>query len=138
MGEAKRRKKLDPTFGVVSRKVKEAADEFIVKKQAELQARAIEEMQRWESMKAELAGIKRLGANTPYQKARMMLYESLLPLENNPEAEIKEEVVREAGLILFESEGMKGLYDRLLWLFIPKSCNRIIDILWDGIGEWRA
>ena len=134
MGEAKRRKKLDPTFGVVPRKAKEASDEFIVT----MQARALEERQRWESMKGELAGIKRLGANTPYQKARLILYEALLPLENNPQAEIKEELVREAGQILFQSEGMKGLYDTLLWLFIPKSCNRIIDILWDGIGEWRA
>ncbi len=46
--------------------------------------------------------------------------------------------IRKAGQLLFEAEGMKGMQDYLLWSFVPKNCKRIIDELWNGIGDWRS
>lgn len=95
------------------------------------------EKEQWDSLKKELEGIKKWGDTTEYKKARRLLYESILPLESNINAEVDEMAIKEAGEILYKTEGMSGMHDSLLWLFIPKPAHRVIDCLWDGIGEWK-
>lgn len=53
-------------------------------------------------------------------------------------ADLDRTKIREAGEILYETEGMRGMHDELLWSFIPKTYQREIDLIWDGIGEWLA
>ncbi|AFZ11337.1 hypothetical protein Cri9333_0357 [Crinalium epipsammum PCC 9333] len=99
----------------------------------------------FQGMRKELAGIKKWYGEKPdhpYRLARVLLYEALLPFEveltSNQRLETydKDSIVA-AGKLLFEAEGMKGMHDYLLWSFVPKSCKRIIDELWNGIGDWR-
>lgn len=44
----------------------------------------------------------------------------------------------EAGKLLHEYDGMRGMRDPLVWSFIPRMFHREIDMYWDGVGEWRA
>ena len=46
--------------------------------------------------------------------------------------------LKDAGRMLYEAEGMRGMQDELVWLFVPKRFRREIDMAWDGIGEWRS
>ena len=96
------------------------------------------EKKKWQSLRRELEAIRRYPPNTPYRKAGRMLYEALLPLQENSDAEVDKAAIRTAGKILYEAEGMGGMRDPLLWGFIPKSCKSIVILLWHGIGEWRA
>ena len=95
-----------------------------------------EEQKKWKSLKQEVSAIKELGANTASQQARLLIYEALLALEAGRAEETELTKIRQAGQILYNAEGMKGMYDRLLWNFVPKKYERLIDINWDGIGEW--
>lgn len=100
----------------------------------------------FQDMKNELAGIIKWYGETPsspFQLARTLLYKALLPFEIElTDNKILEDYDRDsivlAGRILFESEGMRGMRDRLLWSFIPKRLYGLIDKLWNGIGEWQA
>jgi hypothetical protein len=46
--------------------------------------------------------------------------------------------IHQAGLNMYQVDGMKGLKDPLVWLFIPKSWQRFIDTGFDVIGDWNA
>jgi hypothetical protein len=93
----------------------------------------------WKDLKAELEGINqwKYYEQSDYQMARKLLYESLLPLEKDRNASVDEKTIRKAGELLYKSEGMNGMHDRLLWAFIPKECHRFIECYWDGIGDWK-
>lgn len=97
----------------------------------------IKEAESWDRIKRELEEIKEGCDTTEYKKARTLLYESILPLESDINAEVDEAAIKEAGEMLYKIEGMAGMHDSLLWLFIPKPAHRVIDCLWDGIGEWK-
>ncbi len=84
----------------------------------------------WASMLRELIALRLWNRDTQYDKAKILLYTGLL--EDNLTH------IKKAGEMLYESEGMSGLNDYLLWSFIPKDLHRYIDIAWDGIGEWQG
>jgi hypothetical protein len=44
-------------------------------------------------------------------------------------------LIRQAGILLHQESAM---WDSLLWSFVPDRYRRNINLLWDGIGEWRA
>lgn len=94
--------------------------------------------QEWLKLRMELKGINfwKQYKTSNYALARKMLYEAILPLEHSEDCD--SDKVKKAGKLLYETEGNKGMQDRLLWSFIPKSCQRLIDIYWDGIGDWKA
>ena len=47
-----------------------------------------------------------------------------------------DELVKDAGKLLYEYDKMEGMRDDLVWMFIPERYRRNIDYLWNGIGEW--
>ena len=103
------------------------------------------ELAQWEAMRNELKGVEKLindGASTHYRLARKLLYTALLPLEkelgSETEIEVDQVAVRKAGELLYEQGGMAGLYDGLVWIFIPNRVHCLINAFWDGIGEWQA
>ncbi|NET47008.1 hypothetical protein [Okeania sp. SIO2B3] len=82
------------------------------------------------SLLQEVIALKLYDRDHYYDRARILFYSGLLEEDN-----IK---IKEAGKILYENEGMEGMYDNLLWSFVPKSWHRYVDILWNGIGQWRS
>ncbi len=98
----------------------------------------VEENRELKNLKQEVSKIKQLGANTILQKARLLIYESLLALAAFKEEEIQLRKIRQAGEMLYNERGIKGMYDRLLWAFVPKNYETLINISWDGIGKWLA
>lgn len=160
MGEAKRRKKLDPNYGKtiktqqqsIKTEEKPLTDEE-KQRQKEIKNffKEIEEMEKklnllplgseereWLKLKMELKGLNfwKQYKTSSYAKARKMLYEAILPLEYSENFDSNQ--VKKAGELLNEIEGEAGMQDNLLWSFIPKSCQRLIDICWDGIGDWKG
>lgn len=45
------------------------------------------------------------------------------------------EILKEGGRLLSEDDSM---HDNLVWLFIPRRYQRLIDSLWNGIGGWMS
>ncbi len=103
-----------------------------------------QDLSLFSSMCRELEGIKNRKSDiSAYAIARKTLYRALVELyienefiDNIREQELHLEIIK-AGQILWDSEGMKGMKDYLLWSFIPDSQKSLIDILWHGIGDWR-
>lgn len=60
------------------------------------------------------------------------------PVDGDFEDENNNKLVQEAGQLLYNHSGMNGMHDPLVWSFIPKRFQRIIDYLWNGIGQWKA
>jgi hypothetical protein len=94
------------------------------------------------------------GDKRPFQKARHLVYGAIIAMvlydpkcgdsrgdPTTPEAErIVDQYkadLKEAGRILYESEGDEGMHDGLLWSFIPRRFHGDINCMWDGIGAWR-
>ncbi len=78
-----------------------------------------------------------------YEKARYNILKYMIncaiydPQNGDYYDEENNKLIKEAGKLLYEFEGMNGLYDGLVWSFIPRRYIRDIEILWDGIGDWR-
>lgn len=94
---------------------------------------------------SELYGIYRLNPDPkgqPFNAGRLLLFTSLcslLIIEASSDNDYKaKQLVRKAAQKLYELDGIKGLEDPLVWLFIPKSYHRLIDMYFDGIGGWRS
>lgn len=51
--------------------------------------------------------------------------------------EMRKKVVN-AGQLMYEADGMRGMNDDLVWSFVPKRYQRDIDMMWDGIGDWQS
>tara|TARA_B100000902_G_scaffold347219_1_gene354390 strand:- start:2712 stop:3188 length:477 start_codon:yes stop_codon:yes gene_type:complete len=45
-------------------------------------------------------------------------------------------LIKEAGQLLYDFDGMKSMKDNLVWSFIPVRYHREISSYWNGIGEW--
>lgn len=72
------------------------------------------------------------------REAHLSIYNALLVLENNPGATVDMKAIKEAARALYSVGGDKLLHDDLLWLFIPRGEQRIVDVAFDGVGEWRG
>jgi hypothetical protein len=100
------------------------------------------EEERFQEMLQELEGIKNreepLGT---YQEARLLIYSALAQCWEDREKIIDPQIekqIKDAGEMLYQYGGMKALHDELLWYFIPKPLGGEIEIIWNGIGEWKA
>lgn len=89
--------------------------------------------------------VKANGTKDMYKIARMKIFEYILncvksdPMDGETEScEKNIQLLKDAGKMLYESEGMDGMYDDLLWSFIPDRYHRSIDMAWDGIGLWQG
>ena len=47
-------------------------------------------------------------------------------------------MLKDAGRLLYEFDGMEGMHDNLVWAFVPTRYRRNIDSIWDVIGEWSS
>lgn len=47
-------------------------------------------------------------------------------------------ILRTAGKLLYDAEGMRGLQDYLVWAFVPRRYRRDIEWTWNGIGSWQS
>jgi len=45
-------------------------------------------------------------------------------------------LIKEAGQLLYDYDGMNGMRDCFVWSFIPNRYHREISSYWHGIGEW--
>jgi hypothetical protein len=80
-----------------------------------------------------------------YKIARMKIFEYIFncvkddPIEGHGKyCEANIQLLKDAGKMLYDSEGMQGMFDDLFWSFIPDRYRRTIDMAWDGIGEWQG
>ena len=79
-----------------------------------------------------------------YKQARHnILKYIIISVENDPKhgdyySEETQQLIIQAGQMLYEEGGMRSMHDPLVWSFIPKRYGRDIDCAWDGIGEWKA
>ena len=93
---------------------------------------------------AELYGLNLYQKDCPdtFNGARLKLFKALCAcLLNNSTNEYTDMIVnhiKDAGRKLYEIEGMRGLHDDLVWLFIPKRWQSLVNEAFDGIGYWRA
>lgn len=77
-----------------------------------------------------------------YKIARSLIYGYIIecirkdPHNGDYYNEQNHQNLKKGGQILYDTEGMRGMHDDLLWSFIPKRYRREIDIAWNGIGEW--
>lgn len=75
-----------------------------------------------------------------FDGARRKLFEAISQAifygDDYPDAIFEE--IREAGKLLNQSGGSVDMHDYLVWSFIPKHLHRLVDLCFDGIGEWRA
>lgn len=68
-------------------------------------------------------------------KAALLLLADTSELEAENVSYITSEI-RQAGMIMYQVDGMRGLEDRLVWSFLPKRWHRFIDEAFNGIGTW--
>ncbi len=77
-----------------------------------------------------------------FDGARLKLFKALSAcLVKNPTNEFKDTIfdhIKNAGRKLYEVDGMRGLHDALVWLFIPDRWQSLVNEAFDGIGDWRA
>jgi hypothetical protein len=113
---------------------------------ARLRDNFIQDAQLRVDMKKELEALNQYDRQDPFNLARRKLYTALLAIPLDSESLIVNQELSpalqasivEAGKMLNEAEGISGMQDDLLWSFIPKPYRRLVDLLWDGIGGWKA
>lgn len=83
------------------------------------------------------ARIDKGGYVSAFDRARFTLFSALI---NSAQGKINDsqlwEQLARAGNDLYSNGGMNDMKDPLLWLFIPRQVQRLIDNAWDGIGGW--
>lgn len=85
--------------------------------------------------------IKQGGFRDNYQKGRYRVLEYILnciiadPIEGDYYEKKNNELIEEAGRLLNTDNAM---WDGLVWSFVPTRLKRTIDMMWDGIGDWRS
>ena len=80
--------------------------------------------------------------NNKYEEARYKILKWIItcatydPENGDYSNDKNDELVKDAGKLLYEYDKMEGMRDDLVWSFIPKRYRRNIDYLWNGIGDW--
>lgn len=94
---------------------------------------------------AELYGLYRTNPHPekrPFDAARLVMFTALCSLvkanDSIEYADKSNSLIRKAGELVYEVDGDEGLEDGLIWSFIPDYFSRVVDLCFDGIGEWRA
>lgn len=84
------------------------------------------------------------GEKNLYKIARLKILKYLITcVENEPMngdyvGLQNQQLIREAGELLYKYGGIRYMRDRLVWLFIPNRYHYMIYMVWNGIGEWQA
>jgi len=94
---------------------------------------------------AEIEGIRKK-KQTPFQKARLIILEAVFDLaildcyDDVEESKIKKlfAKIKTAAQDLVRVESNESLSDPLIWIFLPREVHRILDMAFDGVGDWRA
>ena len=88
--------------------------------------------------------------NTLYRRARRSIYEGIigmimldpvagdLPLGKEEEWDKLRALIIEGGRLLNQEGGMDSMHSPLVFCFIPDRYHKDIDLMWHGIGKWRA
>lgn len=94
---------------------------------------------------SELYGLYRINPcpkSDSFNSARLVMFTALCTLlvgDSSSESAAKaNSLIKEAGRLIYEAVGSKGLRDNLIWLFIPKQYQRIVDLCFNGIGGWSS
>ena len=145
MGESKRRKMLDPDYGkprslllnkaIATQSTLSIIDEFKIHFE---EKRYLDELAR-KKMKRCLDKLERLKSKSGYQEGVILLFKACLNQDESYNDTLQQlEDIKKAGNLIYETRGINGLCDDSLWNFIPKSMERVVDVAWDKIGEWRC
>ena len=76
-----------------------------------------------------------------FDKARLILFSALSQCWDDRYKILDPEIenqIKQAGRMLYDFDGMKGMHDELVWAFLPKSLGGEVEIIWNGIGDWVA
>jgi len=79
-----------------------------------------------------------------YKQARFFILQYIINCTNHDHIngdysdKQNDQLIIDAGHLLYKFDGMKGMNDDLVWSFIPKRYHNNINFLWNGIGEWLA
>jgi len=49
-----------------------------------------------------------------------------------------EKLIKDAGKLLYEFDGINGMKNQVIWSCIPNRYQREIDMMWHGIGGWKS
>ena len=163
MGEAKRRKKLDPTWGKKTglnwKQLKRIREEFSPPRPVapdphlpDLKVNCLDDWDAsswrweyeqdpipWQLMQKELNAIderiRKGWSVTPYQHGQAELFRALIPCVTEGDANY--DLLKSAGESLWESGGSRDMFDALS-AWTPRCCHRLVDVVWDGIGDWKG
>jgi len=161
LGEAKRRKKLDPDWGkektrldIIANKL---AEETIANKEwqnPDLYSQSFHHQKNLECVIFGLMlrkGVKSLGLPELSKNQTQTLNEICkmlagfvlqdpnhsLSAERSPFLGENEMITREAGKILNDIDGV-SLMEQVIEMIVPPCDRREIECIWHGIGEWKA
>ena len=112
------------------------------------QKSAKEELDQYNILK-EYDAIKKIseangGFGSKYQEGRFKVLEYIIncatnePINGDYFDPKNNQILKEAGKLLYEDSGMDGMHDRLVWAFVPKRYKGDINYMWNGIGDWSA
>ena len=76
-----------------------------------------------------------------FDKARLILFSALSQCWDDRYKILDPEIenqIKQAGRMLYDFDGMRGMHDELVWAFLPKSLGGEVEIIWNGIGDWVA
>jgi len=100
--------------------------------------------EEYDALKRLVKCAEELGKKDMYKIARMKIFEYILncvkgdPINGDVYSAENEQLLKDARKILYDTDGMDGMHDRLLWSFVPKRYHREINMSWDGIGKLRS
>lgn len=90
-------------------------------------------------MEKRLNDLKQLKSTTDYEKGLILLFSACLNQDvTYDDTEKQWNDLKKAGILIYNAKGMRGLHGDYIWDCMPKSIDRVVDMAWDGIGEWRS
>lgn len=98
-----------------------------------------QELTARQSMASKLSELQKLKTKTTHQKALILLFSACLNQDKDyDDTDRQSNDIKMAGNMIYQEKGMNGLHSNYIWDSMPKSMYRVVDCLWDGIGDWRG
>ena len=98
----------------------------------------------YHALKTRLFELKEDDKTDRYSRARFNIIKFVIhtvkndPIQGDFYDDECNKLLKQAGNLLYQSEGMKGMHDLLVWSFIPKRHRRTVENAWSGIGNWQS